>query len=476
MARSLIPVVLSGGSGTRLWPVSRELEPKPFMRLADGESLIQKALLRAKGMPGVTHVVTVTNKAHAHRTHADYLEISADPTQYTYLLEPSARNTAPAIAAAALEVAATKGDDALMLILPADHLIEDEAGFVAAVRIAMDLADTGRLVTFGIKPTRADTGFGYIEFKGNEVTRFVEKPPLDKAKEFLAAGNFCWNAGMFCFRAGTLIDEMDKHAPELLAAVRASIAAATISASKGYRQLELDAEAFSKADNVSIDYALMEKSSKIAVVECDVGWNDVGSWNAVAMLRDADEGGNRVVGAATLHDTKDCYLHSGNRMIATVGVSDLIIVDTPDAVLVAHQDRAQDVKHIVKQLTESRHPSAEIHLTAHRPWGTYTVLEDGEHHKIKRIVVKPGGTLSLQMHHHRSEHWVVVDGTATVVNGEQEMTLRANQSTYIPAGQKHRLSNLGDKNLVLIEVQTGNYLGEDDIIRFEDIYGRSPAI
>ena len=220
----------------------------------------------------------------------------------------------------------------------------------------------------------------------------------------------------------------------------------------------------------------MEKSAKIAVVSCDVGWNDVGSWNAVAMLREADAGGNRIVGAATLHDTKDCYLHSGNRMIATVGVSDLIIVDTPDAILVAHQDRAQDVKHIVKQLTAAKHPSAEIHLTAHRPWGTYTVLEDGEHHKIKRIVVKPGGTLSLQMHHHRSEHWVVVEGTANVVNGDADLVLHANQSTYIPAGQKHRLSNLGQQDLVLIEVQTGNYLGEDDIIRFEDIYGRSPAV
>jgi mannose-1-phosphate guanylyltransferase/mannose-6-phosphate isomerase len=480
MTRLLIPVILSGGCGTRLWPASRALEPKQFMRLRDSHSFLQKALLRAKLINGVNHILTVTNRNQALRTHADFLEISADCAQYTYIFEPSAHNTAPAIAAAALQIANIPGNlqasDTLMLVLPADHLIQDEGRFLQAVETAMSLAEQGKLVTFGIRPTRPDTGFGYIEYVGHEVTRFVEKPTLELAKQFVAAGNFCWNSGMFCFRVGTVLHELAVHAPDLLASVKASWVKAKINNDQGYVQIDLDKAEFSRTPSISIDYALMEQSAKVAVVECDIGWNDVGSWKAVADLQEADAKGNRVVGMVALHNTKDCYVQSNNRLVATLGVSDLVIVDTPDALLVAHQDQVQEVKHIVKQLSESKHPAAEIHLTAYRPWGSYTILEESKHHKIKRLAVKPKGTLSLQVHHHRSEHWVVVEGIACVVNGEEEFTLQANQSTYIPAGQRHRLSNPGEDDLVLIEVQTGNYLGEDDIVRFEDIYGRLPDV
>ncbi|MBX7228053.1 MAG: mannose-1-phosphate guanylyltransferase/mannose-6-phosphate isomerase [Burkholderiaceae bacterium] len=476
MTPFIIPVILSGGSGTRLWPASRALEPKQFMRLGNEPSFIQKALLRAKLIKNVNQILVVTNRQQALRTHADFLEVSADPAQYTYIFEPSAHNTGPAIVAAALQITQMAGNcpamDTLMLVLPADHLIENEKNFIEAVETAGTLAAQGKLVTFGIKPTRPETGFGYIEYKGFEVTRFVEKPDLEKAKQFLEAGNFCWNAGMFCFRIGTLLDELAIHAPQLLTTVQAAWEKAKVCINQGSTQIDLNTVEFSRTPNISIDYALMEKSAKVAVVQCDLGWSDVGSWKAIAELQQADSKGNRVVGKVVLHDTENCYVQSDNRLIAAVGLRDLIVVDTPDALLLAHQDQVQEVKQIVQQLNEAKHASAEIHLTAYRPWGSYTVLEESKHHKIKRLLVKPKGALSLQMHHHRSEHWVVVDGTACVVNGDEEFILKANQSTYIPAGQRHRLSNPGDTDLVLIEVQTGTYLGEDDIVRFEDIYGR----
>jgi mannose-1-phosphate guanylyltransferase len=467
-----IPVILCGGSGSRLWPVSRELHPKPFIRLEDGQSLLQKAFLRAACLPEVAEILTVTNRELFFKTEDDYREINRADLGMSFILEPFARNTAPAIAAAVLQVARQHGDDALLLVLPADHLIADEAAFGKAVAKAAELAREGRIVTFGIQPDRPETGYGYIEAQGQEVVRFVEKPALDKAREYLACGNYLWNSGMFCFSAGTMRREMERHCPDLLVAAAACFEQSRFAQGKGFSEVELDAQSFGQVPDISIDYAVMEKSGSMAVVPCNIGWNDIGSWNALGDLVTPDAKGNRVEGQALLHDTANCYVRGGERMVAAVGVDNLLIIDTPDALLVVDRERAQDVKHIYNQLKADGHETYKLHRTVHRPWGTYSVLGEGSCFKIKRIEVKPGASLSLQMHHHRSEHWIVVSGMAKVVNGEQELFVRTNESTYIPAGHKHRLENPGILNLVMIEVQSGEYLGEDDIVRFQDIYGR----
>jgi mannose-1-phosphate guanylyltransferase / mannose-6-phosphate isomerase len=469
---AFIPVILSGGAGTRLWPVSREALPKPFIKLPDGESLLVKTLRRAVDLPDVTGILTVTNRDHYFLTR-DEFDIGCQLPPLDYLLEPFGRNTAPAIAAAALHVAKHHGDDAQLLVLPADHLIADQAAFAAAVAQARQLAMQGWLVTFGIKPTTPETGFGYIEAgeevgAGHAVARFVEKPTRETATEYLAAGNFTWNSGMFCFAAGTLVHALRVHAPAVLAAVEATLAATDFAQAPAV----LSPEHFKDVPDISIDYAVMEKADKVAVVPAAFDWSDIGSWNALAELTTADAQGNRIDGEAVLVDAVNCYIQSGERVVAAVGVDNLLIVDTADALLVADRTRAQDVKAVVQQLKLTAHDSVRHHRTVHRPWGTYTVLEEGERFKIKRIVVKPGASLSLQMHHHRSEHWVVVSGMAKVVNGEREIFVRTDQSTYIPAGTTHRLANPGVIDCVMIEVQTGDYLGEDDIVRFEDKYGR----
>jgi mannose-1-phosphate guanylyltransferase len=329
------------------------------------------------------------------------------------------------------------------------------------------------MVTFGIQPTAPETGFGYIEAEGNTVLRFVEKPSLEKAAEFLASGNYLWNSGIFCFRVDAVLRELSEHAPSVLESVQGCLGASQEIHGGNISQLELQAESFAYAPDISIDYALMENSTEVAVVPCDIGWSDIGSWNALSDLQDADAQGNRILGQALLHDVRDCYVQSPQRIVGLVGVQDLIVIDTPDAVLVADRSRAQDVKQITAQLKANGHEAYKIHREVHRPWGAYTVLEEGKQFKIKRIVVKPKHALSLQMHHHRSEHWIVVSGTARVVNGETGMLVRTNESTYIPAGIKHRLENPGILDLVMIEVQSGAYLGEDDIVRFEDVYGRA---
>jgi mannose-1-phosphate guanylyltransferase/mannose-6-phosphate isomerase len=468
----LIPTILCGGAGSRLWPVSRELHPKPFIRLADGQSLIQKAYLRGAQLSGVSQLITVTNRELFFKTEDEFREVNATKALTSYILEPFGRNTAPAIAAAALQVAKTHGPDAILLVLAADHLIADQAAFQQAVAKAVELAQQGKLVTFGIQPDAPETGYGYIEADGNKVLRFVEKPSLEKAKEYLALGHFLWNSGIFCFAAGTMLEQMEKHCPAILSATRVCIEQSRLATGDGFSQLELDAAAFKNVPDDSIDYAVMEKSDQVAVVPCNIGWSDIGSWNAVGDLTAADGNGNRIEGEAQLHDVNNCYIQSNERMVGAVGVSNLIIVDTPDALLVADRSRAQDVKHLYASLKAQGHDTHKLHLTVHRPWGTYTVLEDSPSFKIKRIEVKPGASLSLQMHHHRSEHWIVVSGMARVVNGDHELLLNTNESTYIPAGHKHRLENPGVLNLVMIEVQSGEYLGEDDIVRFEDNYGR----
>ncbi|MBI5785275.1 MAG: mannose-1-phosphate guanylyltransferase/mannose-6-phosphate isomerase [Rhodocyclales bacterium] len=472
----LIPVILSGGAGTRLWPVSREAHPKPFIQLPDGQSLLQKTFLRAAALDGVTEILTVTNRDYYFRTRDEYLgcNTSANPA---FLLEPCGRNTAPAVALAALRVAASHGPEAQLLVLPADHLISDLAAFSSAVAAAGRMAEQGLLVTFGIQPTAPETGFGYIEAgdeagSGRTARRFVEKPDAAKAAEYVAAGNFYWNSGMFCFQAGTLLAAMESTCPAVLQAARACWDATRDRLESGATMIELDPVTFAAQRDISIDYAVMEKAGNVAVVPCVLGWSDIGSWNALRDLVAPDDNGNRSLGDALIVDSRNTFVQSEDHLVAVVGVDDLIIVDTADAVLVAHRDKCQDVKKVVQQLKQNGHQAYRLHRTVSRPWGTYTVLEEGPRFKIKRIEVKPGASLSLQMHHHRSEHWVVVSGMARVVNGDREIFIQPDQSTYIPAGTQHRLSNPGVIDCVMIEVQSGDYVGEDDIVRFEDRYGR----
>ncbi|ANJ66589.1 mannose-1-phosphate guanylyltransferase/mannose-6-phosphate isomerase [Halothiobacillus diazotrophicus] len=477
MTNALFPVILCGGAGSRLWPLSRELHPKPFIRLPDGQSLLQKAFLRAAGLTGTRQVITVTNRDLVFKIEDELNEVNQDNLAISLILEPSARNTAAAIASAALMVA-RKDPQALLLVLAADHLIENKVAFEEAVNQAKQLAEKGRLVTFGIKPNQPETGYGYIEYQENQVIRFVEKPDLPTAIEFVASERFLWNSGMFCFKAQTVLDELDKYAPEILDAVRETISHSKISQgvtnNNDFFHCELNADDFTRVPEESFDYAVMERTENAAVVPSDIGWSDIGSWQALGAIGQTDGSGNRLDGEVIMHDVHDCYIRSDNRLVGAVGVENLVIIDTPDALLVAHKERSQEVKHLFKQLKTAGHEAHRLHRTVHRPWGTYTVLEERPDFKIKRIVVKPGATLSLQMHHHRSEHWVVVSGMAKVVNGNKEILLAANESTYIPAGQNHRLANPGMIDVVLIEVQTGQYLGEDDIVRIEDVYGRAP--
>lgn len=468
----LIPTILCGGSGSRLWPVSRELHPKPFIRLADGQSFLQKAFLRGVGLSDVSEVLTVTNRELAFKTKDEFAEVNPQSIPVSYIFEPCARNTAAAIASAALYAKDAHGADAVLLVLAADHLISDADAFAAAVDEAIAMAQQGKLVTFGISPTSPETGFGYIEADAHKVLRFVEKPDLATAQSYLASGNFLWNSGMFCFAAGTMLAEMEKHCPDILVATQHCLAASRIAKGANFSEIELDRSTFEQVPDNSVDYAVMEQSANVAVVPCNIGWNDIGSWSALGDLVPADEHGNRVRGETILSNVANCYIQSESRVVGAVGVENLVIVDTPDALLVASRDAVQDVKKLYTELKRTGNDLYKHHLTMHRPWGTYTVLEEGANFKIKRIEVKPGASLSLQMHHHRSEHWIVVSGTAKVVNGDQEMLVQTNESTYIPAGHKHRLENPGVLDLVMIEVQSGQYLGEDDIVRFEDVYGR----
>lgn len=470
----LIPTILCGGAGSRLWPVSRESHPKPFMRLADGQSLLQKAFLRGAALAHAAEVVTVTNRELFFKTKDDYREVNSADLPTSFILEPFGRNTAPAIAAAALQISRVHGDDAIMLVLAADHLIADQNAFADAVREAIVLAQAGKLVTFGIKPDAPETGYGYIQADGNRVVRFVEKPPLEKAISYVEAGDYFWNSGMFCFSAGSLLRELAAHSAEVLTTTQSCFEHSRTAEGNSVSQVEMDGDTFAAVPDISIDYAIMEKSANVAVVPCKIGWSDIGSWSAVGDLSTPDASGNRVEGEALLHDSGNCYIQSNGRMVGVVGLNNIIVIDTPDAVLVADRSRAQDVKHIYAGLKARGHESYKLHRTVHRPWGTYTVLEEGAGFKIKRIEVKPGASLSLQMHHHRSEHWIVVSGMAKVVNGESELLINKNESTYIPAGHRHRLENPGVIDLVMIEVQSGDYLGEDDIVRFADIYGRVP--
>ena len=480
MSSQLVPVVLSGGAGTRLWPLSRQGHPKPFVELPDGETLLQKTLQRVLALPEVERFLTVTNREYYFQTRDVYRRVpGAGEREAFYLLEPAGRNTAPAIGAAALQAQEMVGPDALLLVVPADHLVQEQAAFAEAVAKARRLAGQGYLVTFGITPAWPETGYGYIEggdalkeggeILGRTVRRFVEKPDAVTAAAFLEQGGYTWNSGMFCFRADAFLSALAGYQPRLDGDIRAVWAA-------GQRKddyLELPA-GFAQVEDISVDYAVMERTDRAAVVPGAFAWADIGSWTAFGNLLPADADGNRLLGEVILEDARDCIVHSPGRLSALLGVEGLVVVDTADALLIARKDSDQNVKRIVAELKRRGHEAHHLHRTVHRPWGTYTVLEEGSRFKIKRIEVKPGAALSLQMHYHRSEHWIVVSGAAKIVNGANETLIRTNESTYIPAGTPHRLINPGTLTLVMIEVQSGEYLGEDDIVRFDDRYGRCP--
>jgi len=461
------PIILAGGTGSRLWPLSRELYPKQLLRLTNHASLLQTTLLRVAKLPGVLPPLVVVGEVHRFITLTQIEELGSF-ANYTILLEPMGRNTAPAICAAA-EFCRNLGDDIILLVLPADHVVLQPEKFAEAVRQAAILAEAGAVVTFGVEPTGPETGYGYIEQgEGTRIASFKEKPDHTVAKEYVAAGNYLWNSGMFAFSIRTFLREMEVFAPEMLGCMHEAVRKGVADG----RFFRLDAEAMAACPSDSIDYVLMEKTANGAVVAADLGWSDIGSWKALWDVLVKDENGNVAQGDVMLEDTRNCLVKSENVLVAAVGMEDTLIVETADAILVAPLSRSQDVKKVVARLKASARKEFSLHTTVFRPWGSYTVLEELPRFQIKRITVNPGAKLSLQMHHHRHEHWVIVAGTAKVTNGDEEILFYENQSTYIPAGTRHRLENPGVIPLELIEVQIGSYLGEDDIVRFADVYGR----
>lgn len=464
----IVPVILSGGSGTRLWPLSRESYPKQFLPLVGERSMLQATWLRVAALAAQPPIV-VANEEHRFVAAEQLQQLDVRPQ--AMLLEPIGRNTAPAIAVAALE-ATRSGGDALLLVLPSDHVIADEAKFRETVQLAAPAADAGKLVTFGIVPTGPETGYGYIKAADGQgtraVERFVEKPDLETASGYVASGQYYWNSGMFLFKASRYLQELERFQPQMLAGSRS----AWQQARRDADFTRLDKDAFAAVPSDSIDYAVMEKTADAVVVPLDAGWNDVGSWTALRDVSQQDGDGNAHQGDVIAIDCRNTYAY-GQRLVAMVGLDDVIVVETDDAVLVGKADRMQEVKTVVAQLKADGRSEATWHRKVYRPWGAYDSIDNGERFQVKRITVKPGGTLSLQMHHHRAEHWIVVSGTAEVTRGDEVILLAENQSTYIPLGVTHRLRNPGKLPLELIEVQSGSYLGEDDIVRFEDTYGRS---
>ena len=466
----LTPVVLSGGAGTRLWPLSRELYPKQLLPLVGAYTMLQDTVRRLSGL-NITAPIVVCNEAHRFIVAEQLRSIGAPAG--LIVLEPVGRNTAPAIALAALAATSRGSGDGLLLVLPADHVIHDLSAFHAAVRAAAVAARAGQLVTFGVVPHAPETGYGYIQrgtalAAGWRIARFVEKPERTVAEQFLAAGGYYWNSGMFMFSARRYLDELRRQAPDIATACELAFATAR----RDFDFTRVDAAAFSACRPESIDYAVMEKTSDAVVVPLDAGWSDVGSWASLQAASTADVDGNVVHGDVLAEDTRNSFLYAESRLVAAVGLRDHVVVETKDAVLVAPRDRVQDVKSLVARIKSSGRSEHLLHREVFRPWGSYDSLDSGERFQVKRLTVRPGGVLSLQLHHHRAEHWVVVSGTARITRGEEVFLLEENQSTYIPIGVRHRIENPGKVPLHIIEVQSGGYLGEDDIVRFEDQYGR----
>ncbi len=466
----LFPVIMAGGSGSRLWPLSRQLSPKQFLPLADSElSMLQATIRRLQALDSVLPLL-ICNEEHRFLAAEQLRQLGME--QAKILLEPVGRNTAPAIALAALQ--ANSEEDPILLVLAADHLIQDVAAFHASIKAALPLARAGKLVTFGIVPSHPETGYGYIEKgvalgDGFAVSRFVEKPDLATATEYLASGNYFWNSGMFMFRASRYLEELERFQPAIAAACREALAGG----SQDMHFTRVDAEAFAACPDDSVDYAVMERTADAVMVPLDAGWSDIGSWSALWEVSAKDAEGNVFKGDVLSERSRNSYIHADHRLVAAVGVEDLVIVETKDAVLVTHKSQVQDVKKIVEQLKSSQRHEHANHREVYRPWGVYDSVDNGQRYQVKRITVNPGAKLSVQMHHHRAEHWIVVSGTAKVTNGDKTYLVTENQSTYIPIGQVHSLENPGVIPLELIEVQSGSYLGEDDIVRFEDKYGRA---
>lgn len=463
----MIAVILSGGAGTRLWPVSRELYPKPFMKLPDGQSLLQKAFLRATDL-GIRKTLTVTGQEYYFSTLNDYQAVNDTEAELGFVIEPLRRNTAPAIAVAALWVQEHCPDEA-MLVLSSDQIIQKQAAFAEAVGRAEAAAQQGYLVTFGIRPSYPATGFGYIH-QGQalaegvyEVERFVEKPNREKAEAYLATGEYHWNAGIFCFKASAYLGALEQSRPDIYESTLRCWQARPAG-----EPVYLEAGLFRQIPSESVDFAVMEKANRVAVVPADLGWSDLGSWDAAAALVPADAQGNRVFGEAVLLETTNTFVQTEDRVVALIGANDLVVVDTADALLVAHRNKVQDVKKVVEQLSQSQHESVRKHRTIQRPWGSYTTLEESPNFKIRRIVVKPGHGLSHHVHHHRSEHWTVVAGTAQFYLSGEAQVVRRSESMGALAGVGHQIHNPGLLDLVMIEIQTGEYLGEDDILRLPD--------
>ncbi len=473
----LIPVILCGGTGTRLWPLSRASYPKQYWPLSgEGEAtLMQQTQQRLEGLDGLEAPLLICNEDHRFIVAEQMRQIGIEPS--AILLEPMGRNTAPAVTVAALQ-ATTEGQDPLLLVLAADHLIRDAKQFRQAVDAGRAAAEAGRLVTFGIVPTAPETGYGYIEaaepfssesLRDVPIARFVEKPDRATAEQFLATGRFTWNSGMFLFRASAMLAELERLAPEVVSCCRAALE----QDSADLDFLRLEREAFAKCPKVAIDVAVMEKTELGSVLPLDAGWSDVGSWSALWETADRDSNGNVLQGRVINKGSRNCYLRSEHRLVVGLGVENLVVVETDDAVLIADRAKAQEIKSVVKQLEADGSPEGKAHRKIYRPWGAYTGVTEGNRWQVKRISVNPGASLSLQMHHHRAEHWVVVKGTALVERDGEQQLVGENQSTYIPMGCHHRLSNPGRIPVEMIEVQSGEYLGEDDIVRFEDRYGRS---
>jgi len=469
----LIPVILSGGSGSRLWPLSRAMRPKQFLGVTEDASLFQLTLQRLQGITDeAMRPIVVANNDHRFLVGEQCREAGVEPL--SILLEPVARNTAPAIAVAAM-AALAEGGDPVLLVLPSDHTFSNVAAFHHAVRVGLKAADTGALVTFGIVPTHPETGYGYVKASqaldvsaAVPVQQFVEKPDLATAQAYLKDGSYTWNSGMFMFKASVFLHELERANPAMLHACQA----AWSQSKTDLEFVRLDKEAFASSPSDSVDYAVMEKTRQAVVVPLDAGWNDVGAWSAVWQVLPQDAQGNATRGDVMLEDASSSYVHADSRLVALIGVKDLVVVETSDAVLVTHKDKAQDVKKMVDRLKALKRPEVDLHREVFRPWGSYDSVDSGQRFQVKRITVKPGAKLSLQMHHHRAEHWVVVSGTASVRLGNEVKLVTENESVYIPVGVTHSLENPGKVMLHLIEVQSGSYLGEDDIVRFEDLYGR----